>query len=114
MGVMTPMTPVKSTAQDLLIADKVQVLSGSVTLISSAATGTSSLEAVTRERGCVAARFGDLAVVGVYLSPNRPLADLHDSPGEWNAFVVGFDLLPEVVCGELNITDLAWSFQLRN
>ncbi|KAJ8729741.1 hypothetical protein PYW08_001322 [Mythimna loreyi] len=54
-------TPAKSTLQNLLIANWVQVLSGSVTVISSAATGTSSLEAVTRERGCVAARFGDLA-----------------------------------------------------
>ncbi|KAJ8728084.1 hypothetical protein PYW08_001908 [Mythimna loreyi] len=56
-------TPAKSFAQDLLIADWVQVLSDSVTVISSAGAGTSSLEAITRERCCAAARFVDIAVV---------------------------------------------------
>ncbi|CAK1585622.1 unnamed protein product [Parnassius mnemosyne] len=83
-------------------------LNGSVAIISSAAAGTPTLEGVRRGQGCVAARFGDFVVVGVYFSPNRSLAELHNSLAELRAVVVGSYPLPVLVLGDFNAKNLAW------
>ena len=88
--------------------DWVADLDGSVAIIASAAAGTPSLENVHRGRGCVAARFGEIVVVGVYLSPNRSLVDLHDSLLELSVVVVGLGTLPALVLGDFNAKNLAW------
>nr|XP_049706964.1 uncharacterized protein LOC126056825 [Helicoverpa armigera] len=87
--------------------DWVKDLSGSVTIISSAAAGTPSLEGVKSGRGCVAARFGEIVVVGVYFSPNRTLAEFHNSLLELSV-VVGSYTLPVLVLGDFNAKNLAW------
>ncbi|CAK1595939.1 unnamed protein product [Parnassius mnemosyne] len=88
--------------------DWVADLNGSVAIISSAAAGTPTLEGVRRGQGCVAARFGEFIVVGVYFSPNRSLAELHISLAELRAVVVGSYPLPVLVLGDFNAKNLAW------
>ncbi|CAK1579721.1 unnamed protein product [Parnassius mnemosyne] len=88
--------------------DWVADLNGSVAIISSAAAGTPTLEGVRRGQGCVAARFGEFVVVGVYFSPNRSLAELHNSLAELRAVVVGSYPLPVLVLGDFNAKNLAW------
>ena len=87
--------------------DWVADLSGSVTIVSSAAAGTPTLEGVRRGRGCVAARFGEIVVVGVYFSPSRTLAEFHNSLAELSV-VVGNHSLPVLVLGDFNAKNLAW------
>ena len=88
--------------------DWVADLDGSVTLISSAAAGTPLLDLVKRGRGIVAARFGEIAVVGVYFSPNRTLAEFQDSLSELGDVVVDFGSLPVLVLGDFNAKNVAW------
>ncbi|CAK1587747.1 unnamed protein product [Parnassius mnemosyne] len=88
--------------------DWVADLNGSVAIIPSAAAGTPTLEGVRRGQGCVAARFGEFVVVGVYFSPNRSLAELHNSLAELRAVVVGSYPLPVLVLGDFNAKNLAW------
>ncbi|KLV34219.1 hypothetical protein AB894_15215 [Piscirickettsia salmonis] len=89
-------------------------LDGSVTIISSAAAGTPTLESAQRGRGCVAARFGEIAVVGVYFSPNRTLVEFHNSLRELVDVVVGFRSLPVLVLGDFNAKNLAWGSRLTD
>ncbi|CAK1600725.1 unnamed protein product [Parnassius mnemosyne] len=88
--------------------DWVADLNGSVAIISSAAAGTPTLEGVRGGQGCVAARLREFVVVGVYFSPNRSLAELHNSLAELRAVVVGSYPLPVLVLGDFNAKDLAW------
>ena len=84
----------------LRVDDWVADLDGSVAILTSTAAGTPSLESVHRGRGCVATRFEEIVVVGVYLSPSRSPAELHNSLLELSVVVVGLRSLPVVVLGE--------------
>ena len=92
----------------LPIDDWVADLDGSLAVLAWAAAGTPSLECVHRGRGCVAARLGEIVVVGVYLSPNRTLADLHNSLLEMSVFVIGLRSLLVLFLGDFNAKNLIW------
>ncbi|XP_026733956.1 uncharacterized protein LOC113498217 [Trichoplusia ni] len=48
---------------------------GSVALLTRSSTDSPPLSLLERGQGYVAAAWGDIALIGVYFSPNRPLAD---------------------------------------
>ncbi|XP_061385255.1 uncharacterized protein LOC133320635 [Danaus plexippus] len=89
-------------------------LDDSVTIISSATNGTPTLERPQRSRGCVAARFGDIAVVGVYFSPNRSLSEFHNSLRDLVNVVNEFRSLTVLVLGDFNAKNLAWGSRLTD
>ncbi|XP_041973292.1 uncharacterized protein LOC121728989 [Aricia agestis] len=61
----------------------------------------------TRGRGFVVSRLGALTVVGVYFSPNRPLAEFEAFLLRLTAFISGAPG-PAIVAGDLNAKSTLW------
>lgn len=81
---------------------------GLVALAARSSTDSPPLSLLERGPGYVAAAWGDIALVGVYFSPNRPLSDFENFL-EVLATVVG-RAAPRQVCllGDLNAKSAAW------
>lgn len=89
-------------------SDWVGDLDGLVAITTQSPVPSPTFDSVTRGRGLIAARVGELVVVGVYFSPNRVLA-------EFEAFLVEMETLvgqsrprPVIVVGDLNVKSMAW------
>ena len=89
-------------------------LDGSVAVLASVAASTPCLECVHRRLGCVAARLGEIVVVGVCLFPSRTLAELHNSLSELSVVIVGLRSLPVLVFGDFYAKNLALSSRYRS
>lgn len=81
---------------------------GSVAIV--AGGGAESPPLVRKEagRGFVAATWGEYAVVGVYFSPNRPLADLEAYLDALGPVVRRLAPMPVLVMGDLNAKSASW------
>ncbi|XP_060810094.1 uncharacterized protein LOC132904197 [Amyelois transitella] len=77
-----------------------------VAIVSSASS--SPLTCVVRGHEAVSARLGDLVVVGVYFSPNRPLNEFESFLTQVEALVLRCHPLPVLAAGDLNAKSTAW------
>ncbi|XP_026328173.1 uncharacterized protein LOC113236356, partial [Hyposmocoma kahamanoa] len=79
-----------------------------VTIISQTSAGSPPLENVARGNGCVAAALGEIVVVGVYFSPNKPLSEFERFLVELGNMIGQCHPHPVLVLGDLNAKSLAW------
>jgi len=64
--------------------------------------------------GYVAVRWGDMVVVGVYLSPNQSQAEYEEGLGRIERYVRKYAPAPTLVAGDFNAWSEAWSSRLTN
>ena len=79
-----------------------------VAIILRASTGLPMFEQVVRGRGCVASLVADVAVVGVYFSPNRSLSEFERYLDDVGALIGQCHPRPVLVAGDLNAKSMAW------
>ncbi|XP_063634867.1 uncharacterized protein LOC134805503 [Cydia splendana] len=83
-------------------------LDGTVAITTRSAAGSNPFKSVIKGHGCVAAVCGDLAVVGVYFSPNKTLAEFESFLVEVGALVGRLHPTPVIVAGDFNAKHAAW------
>ena len=87
---------------------------GSVAIIGSGGRDALPLSLLGRGEGYVAAKWGEIAVVGVYYSPNRDLAQFEEYLGRVSA-EIGRHLPGLVlVAGDLNAKSVVWGSPATN
>jgi hypothetical protein len=83
--------------------------SGSVAMVTRSSTDSPPLSLLERGPGYVAAAWGDIALVGVYFSPNRPLSDFENFLGVLAAVAGRAARAGRVlVLGDFNAKSVAW------
>lgn len=91
-------------ARDDWVADR----ENTVTIIASNSTCSPPFEKVAKGQGCVLATVGGVAVIGVYFSPNRNLAEFEQMLVEVGALVEQVSPSPVLVAGDFNAKSTAW------
>ncbi|XP_047544466.1 uncharacterized protein LOC125076778 [Vanessa atalanta] len=81
---------------------------GVVAIVAPAVAGSPAIEGVARGRGFVVAAVGGVAIVGVYASPNRSLAEFEQLLVEVGALVGQASPNPVLVAGDFNAKSTAW------
>lgn len=81
---------------------------GVVTIISSSSVGSPPLSTLARGKGYVAVQWRGIAVIGVYFSPNRTLAEFESFLGVLGALIGQTLPRPVLVVGDLNAKSTAW------
>lgn len=79
-----------------------------VAIIAPSATGSPPFDKVAKGRGCVLAILGGIAVIGVYFSPNRSLAEFEQMLVEVGVLVRQVNSYPVLVAGDFNAKSTAW------
>lgn len=95
-------------------SDWVGDLDGLVAISTQSPAQSPSLVGVARGRGYVAARLGQVVVVGVYHSRNRPIHELEVLLGEVGTLIGQSSPCPVVVLGDLNAKSMAWGSPLTD
>jgi endonuclease/exonuclease/phosphatase family metal-dependent hydrolase len=72
------------------------------------AEGASPFRKVTKGRGCVLVVLADVAVVGVYFSPNKSVMEFEQFLAEVGALVTEAHPTPVVVAGDFNAKSRLW------
>lgn len=81
---------------------------GVVAIYSRCAAGSPPFEKVAKGRGCVSALLGDIAVVAVYISPNRPFSYFESILARVTDMVGNHHPHPVIVAGDFNAHSRAW------
>jgi len=89
-------------------ANWLEDVTGSVTIVGPFAAGSLPLSAHTRGRGYVVAQWEETAVVGVYFSPNRSLAEFEEFLDRVGIEVGRLLPGPVLVMGDLNAKAIEW------
>ncbi|KAG6450821.1 hypothetical protein O3G_MSEX006776 [Manduca sexta] len=89
-------------------------IDGSVTIITQGAAGSPPFAKVEKGQGYVAALLGGLWIVGVYFSPNRPLAEFESFLVRLGALVEQGQPHPAIVAGDFNATSVVWGSPVTN
>ncbi|XP_047995913.1 uncharacterized protein LOC125233826 [Leguminivora glycinivorella] len=79
-----------------------------VAIIAPAAAGSPSFENTVKGRGFVLAVLSGVAIIGVYFSPNRLLAEFEQSLTEVGALIRQISPVPVIVAGDFNAKSTAW------
>lgn len=79
-----------------------------VAILSQPAAGSPPFDKVAKGRGCVMAVTGEIAVIGVYASPNRTLAEFEQLLVEVGMLLRQANPHPVIVAGDFNAKSRAW------
>ena len=80
----------------------------SVAIVVQPTNGAPPLGRVVKGRGFVSAIIGDIAIIGVYFSPNRTLSEFEQFLAEVGDLVEQSRSYPILVAGDLNAKSTAW------
>ncbi|XP_076383954.1 uncharacterized protein LOC143261255 [Megalopta genalis] len=109
VGVMAE--PYRIPDNPLWIGDE----AGSVVITASCAEpGLPSVSLLERGRGYVAVEWGDITVVGVYISPNGALRRVREFLDGLHACLARFASRPDLVLGDFNAHATAWGSRGTN
>ncbi|KAL0803257.1 hypothetical protein ABMA28_017258 [Loxostege sticticalis] len=82
---------------------------GTVAIVTNTSANSLPFKSVRKGHGCVATRIGDIEVIGVYFSPNRPFAEFEIYMAQLGVFLSGCERRDNViVTGDLNAKSVAW------
>ena len=96
--------PYSIPTRDNWVADNTRV----VALVTQVTAGSPPFSRVEKGAGCVAALVGKLIVVGVYLSPNRILAEFEEFLIRLGEMVERHRPAEVLVAGDLNANSSVW------
>nr|XP_032525082.1 uncharacterized protein LOC116776088 [Danaus plexippus plexippus] len=81
---------------------------GSVALVARSSTNSPPISLLEKGPGYVAAAWGDIALIGVYFSPNRPLTDFENFLGVLAMVAARAAQRRVLVVGDFNAKSVAW------
>ncbi|KAL0861198.1 hypothetical protein ABMA27_008766 [Loxostege sticticalis] len=82
---------------------------GTVAVVTNTSANSLPFKSVRKGHGCVAARIGDIEVIGVYFSPNRLFSEFEIYMAQLGVFLSGCNRRDNIiVAGDLNAKSVAW------
>lgn len=96
--------PYFAPSRDDWVSDRDEV----VAIVAPTVAGSPAIERVAKGRGCVLAVVSGVAIIGVYASPNRSLAQFEQTLAEVGALVRQISPNPALVAGDFNAKSAAW------